>query len=260
MGYHRIIIFCDYGLDDAIATLHILGNAEMFEHIDVVPVGGNVTVDTAFRNAHTLLQYAKADKRKVRIVDTRAFGQAAADIPDIHGADGMGDMLSPVLSELDVVPFAEFKAEISAKAEPTRDCVLSLGPCTMPVKLGYTPFCTVLMGGATKEKPNYGNYEFNEAMNIDAFKKYAFTATAVATLDTCHDKVFDFEHVRFGNALADGLLEKYVDMCRRRNAFVTVYDYVAALAVTNPERFDAVRVRRADGAEYNELIGKRIRP
>ena len=101
MGYNRIIIFCDYGLDDAIATVHILGNAEMFEHIDVVPVGGNVTVDTAFRNAHTLLQYAKADKRKVRIVDTRAFGQAAADIPDIHGADGMGDMLSPVLSELD---------------------------------------------------------------------------------------------------------------------------------------------------------------
>ena len=256
MDYNRIIIFCDYGLDDAIATLHILDRADMFERIDVVPIGGNVTVDTAYRNAHTLLKNANADGSKVRIIDTRDFGQAAADIPDIHGADGMGDLLQPVESALEVVPFAEFKAEIAEKAQPSRDCVLSLGPCTMPVKLGYTPFCTVLMGGATKERPNYGDREFNEAMDIDAFKKYAYTATAVATLDTCHDKKFDFEHKRFGNALADGLLERYIGMCKRRNAFVTVYDYVAALAVTDPELFDAVRVRRVDGVEYNELVRK----
>ncbi len=256
MKYGRIIVFCDYGLDDAIATLHILDNADMFERIDIVPIGGNVTVDTAFRNAHTLLAAARADKNKVRIIDTREIGQAAADIPDIHGADGMGDMLEHATSGTVVVPFSAFKTEIAETAEPSRDCVLSLGPCTVPIKLGYTPFCTVLMGGATNESPNYGDREFNEAMDADAFKKYAYTATAVATLDTCHDKKFDFEHKRFGNALADGLLERYVDMCKRRNAFVTVYDYVAALAVTDPELFDAVRVRRSDGVEYNELIYK----
>ena len=42
-------------------------------------------------------------------------------------------------------------------------------------------------------------------------------------------------------------------MCISRNAPVAVYDYVAALAVTNPELFDAERIRRADRVEFNEL-------
>ncbi len=41
MDYNRIIMFCDYGLDDAIATLHIFRHADMFGKIDVVPIGGN---------------------------------------------------------------------------------------------------------------------------------------------------------------------------------------------------------------------------
>lgn len=257
MQYNRLIMFCDYGLDDAIATLHILKYAHMFKKIDIVPIGGNVSVYVAYRNAHTLLHHAKADKTKVRIIDTRDIAQYEADIPDIHGEDGIGDVLSPEPSDLEVVGFADFKAEIEKHADPAHDCVLSVGPCTVPNMLGYVPFCTVLMGGTVNEQPNYGDYEFNEACDVAAFKAYAYKATAVATLDTCHDKGFGFDSFSMHDALADSLINKYRDMCNDRDAFVTVYDYVAALAVTNPEMFDVTRIKRADGVEFNQLALKK---
>lgn len=253
MDYNRIIMFCDYGLDDAIATLHILRHADKFGKIDVVPIGGNVGVQTAYRNAHTLLAAAGADKNKVRIVDTRAVKQSSDNIPDVHGTDGIGDVLEHKTSDLTVIDFAEFCSELKSEAQPSRDCVLSLGPCTVPNMLGYTPFCTVLMGGTVKEEPNCGKYEFNEAMDVAAFKSYAKTATAVATLDTCHDKKLGFDRFVMSDPLADKLIARYKSMCISRNAPVAVYDYVAALAVTNPELFDAERIRRADGVEFNEL-------
>lgn len=254
MDYNRIIIFSDYGVDDAAALLHILGRAELFEAIDIVPVGGNVDVNTAFRNAHTVLAASGRDLAKVRIVDTRAIKQPYADIPEIHGSDGLGDFLQPAVCGASVVDFDAYRRELEMIAVPERDCVLSLGPCTVPVLLGYTPFCTVLMGGATKESPNYGDHEFNEALDVGAFKKYAYTATAVATLDTCHDERFAFETFRTGDALTDKFISRCVELCKARKAEkIAVYDYVAALAVTDPERFETERVRRADGVEYNEL-------
>ena len=154
MEFNRIIIYCDYGLDDAIATLHILEHSHMFRHIDVVPIGGNVPVITAYRNAHSLLAAAAelglSDKTKTRLIDTRAVPQPKANIPDIHGTDGIGD-------------------------------VLDHKPCDIPV------------------------------VSIDEFA---------------------------------------------RGALPVVYDLVAALAVTRPQDFDVVRVRRTDGVEYNELLFK----
>ncbi|MBD5132499.1 MAG: hypothetical protein HDT28_07950 [Clostridiales bacterium] len=253
MKYNRLIMFCDYGLDDAIATMHVLTNVDMFNYIDIVPIGGNVSVQTAYRNAHTLLAAAGADKNKVRIVDTRNIKQCSADIPDVHGTDGIGDILEQKQSNVTVIDFQAFKKELEGKKEPAHDCVLSLGPCTLPVMLGYVPFCTVLMAGTYKEQPNYGDYEFNEALDVPAFKTLAEKATAVATLDSCHDKKLAFESFKTGDELTDKLVDKYKDLCMSRSAPVAIYDYVAALAVTNPERFDAVRIRRADGVEFNQL-------
>ncbi|MCH5164890.1 MAG: nucleoside hydrolase [Clostridiales bacterium] len=254
MKYNRIIMFCDYGLDDAIATLHILEHSDMFEYIDIVPIGGNVNVQTAYRNAHALLSAASADKSKVRIVDTRKIPQSAADIPDVHGKDGIGDVLDHKEADIPIIDFDSFKNELKSKAMPHRDCVLSLGPCTLPILLGYTPFCTVLMGGTNKEQPNYGKYEFNEAMDVAAFEAFAKTATAVATLDTCHDKKFDFDSFTMRCELANKLIEQYLSLCKSRSATTAIYDYVAALAVTDPELFEAERIERADGVQFNELI------
>ena len=253
MKYNRIIMFCDYGLDDAIATLHILKNAHKFGQIDIVPIGGNVSADRAYNNAHTLLYHAGADKQKVRIVDTRKIQQCAADVPDLFGKDGIGDVLAPKKSDIAVIDFTAYKDELQGRADPAHDCVLSLGPCTVPNILGYVPFCTVLMGGTVNESPNYGDYEFNEGCDVSAFKALAYKATAVATLDTCHDKRFGFDTFSMSDALADSLIKKYMDLCKDRGEFGSIYDYVAALAVTNPERFDVTRIKRPDGVELNQL-------
>lgn len=253
MNYNRIIMFCDYGLDDAIATLHILKNSSMFDKIDIVPIGGNVDVNTSYRNAHTLFAALNVDVNKVRIIDTRDIKQCAENIPDVHGSDGIGDVLEKKVSAVKVVDFYAFKKEIADSAQPTLDCVLSLGPCTIPAILGYIPFCTVLMGGTNKEAPNYGDYEFNEGMDVEAFRSFAKAATAVATLDTCHDKKFMFESFKMNDPLGDKLIDKYIAMCKDRSAPIAVYDYCAALAVTNPEMFEAERVLRPDGVEFNEL-------
>ncbi len=252
--YDRIILFCDYGVDDAVATLHILSHADMFGAIDIVPIGGNVPVQAAYRNAHTLLAAYGGDLSKVRVVDTRALKQPSADIPEIHGSDGLGDFLCPSQSKASVVDFDAFAADIAANAVHERDCVLSLGPCTIPVMLGYVPFCTVLMGGASEERPNYGEYEFNEALDVPAFKRFAGEATAVATLDTCHDPAFGFETMRTGDELTDKFITRCVELCKARGEEkIAVYDLAAAMAVTHPHLFEVRRLRRSDGVEYNEL-------
>ncbi len=255
MKYNRIIMLCDYGLDDAIATMHILRNAR-FDHLDIVPIGGNVSVFTAYENAHTLLAWARADKRNVRIADTRAIEQAAADIPDVHGKDGIGDVLERRLSDVPVISFDELKTDIKNNGIPSRDCLLSLGPCTLPVMLDYVPDTTAIMGGTTKEPPNYGGYEFNEALDLAAFKTLAAKAKGVATLDSCHDPKFAFETFKTGDEITDRLIEKYIALCRARNAPIAVYDYVAALFVTHPDEFDVRLAVRADGVEYNEIKKK----
>ncbi|MCX4313673.1 MAG: nucleoside hydrolase [Clostridia bacterium] len=252
-SYDRLIMFCDYGLDDAVATLHILGRAELFGRIDVVPIGGNVSAETAYRNAQTLLASADHDTEKVRIVDTRDIPQRYADIPDVHGGDGMGDILAPAVSKCEVVAFDAFAAEMREGRGTEKTCLLSLGPCTLPVALGIEPNSTVLMGGTTKEPPNYGEYEFNEGMDVVAFARLAGSATAVATLDTCHNCNVDFEHRDFGGKLAARLVSRYIELCKARNAPLAVYDYVAALAVTDPQLFVTERITRKDGVTYEQL-------
>ena len=257
MHYNRIIIFCDYGLDDAVATLHILSHADMFDAIDVVPIGGNVPVGTAYRNAQSLLAAAEEEglpcSSKLRIVDTRAVKQPRADIPDVHGVDGIGDILTHRNSDLPVVPIGEYIKQLAKKKDSPHDCVLSLGPCTLPRLIGYVPFCTVLMGGATNEPPNYGDYEFNEALDPESFAVFAKRAAAVATLDTCHSDKLDF-NIDHGGKLINKLAERCLTLCKNRNCKPVIYDLVAALAVTHPERFDAAHVKRADSVEYDELI------
>ena len=253
MLYDRLIMFCDYGLDDAIATLHILDRSDMFAHIDIVPIGGNVTAETAYRNAHALLYHAKADKTKVRIVDTRGIMQCSANIPDIHGTDGIGDVLPAASSDVPVIDFDAFKAETKSTRNEKNDCLLSLGPCTLPVLLGYTPRNVVIMGGTVHEPPNFGDYEFNEGMDVGAFGTLARSASAVATLDSCHDKKMRYDDICPGSSLAAKLTEKYISMCKARHAPETVYDYVAAKAVTSPEFFVTERVSRVDGVCFDML-------
>ena len=51
----NLIIFADYGLDDAAATISVLNAHDKFNAITIVPIGGNVPVSMSFNNCFTLL-------------------------------------------------------------------------------------------------------------------------------------------------------------------------------------------------------------
>ena len=57
----KLVVFADYGLDDACATVYVLENRERYEDVYIVPVGGNVEAARALTNAKKLLAAAKAD-------------------------------------------------------------------------------------------------------------------------------------------------------------------------------------------------------
>lgn len=265
MHYHRITMYCDYGADDAVATLHILRNSK-FACMDIVPIGGNVSAEVAFNNAQKLLNAVNADASRVRIIDTRGITQPYANIPDVHGGDGMGDLLQPCTSKLTVVDIADYINELKAMstleasdAPPKSggDVIISLGPCLIPLFVnkasGYNA-PTVLMGGTVSEPPNYGGYEFNEALDVNGFKALAHSAAAVATLDTCHNPKFGFDDYKTGDSICDGIIASYRGLSRARGDKVfAVYDLCAALYVTNPELFELNRVSRVDGVEFNQL-------
>ena len=44
-----VAILCDYGVDDAIATLYLLENAKHFDKIDILAIGGNFPLEETFK-------------------------------------------------------------------------------------------------------------------------------------------------------------------------------------------------------------------
>ena len=125
----KYVLMCDYGLDDAAATAFVLDNRKAGDSVDVMPIGGNSEKSVAYRNGQTLLARYEGSLDGVRVVDTREEEQPFANLPSIHGEDGMGDLFAPETSSVPVVKFAEWMKE-------TDEIVLvSLGPCTLTEKI-----------------------------------------------------------------------------------------------------------------------------
>lgn len=253
----KAVIFADYGLDDACATAYVLQNRAAWKEIDIVPVGGNVSAERALANAKKLSAAAQADGldvRGVHLVDTTALRQPSCPLPDVHGGDGMGDLFEESEGVLPVVPYDEWVATLDT---PYR--VLSLGPCTVPVRaLHDAPALPqgdcVLMGGRTQAEPNYNGYEFNDGLDHEAFVAMLAYPHRVATLDTCRAPVFNYIRKKFpADRLLGRLMNRSVALAAaRHNDRCYIYDYVAALAFCHEEMF-CVRETLQDGAVMREL-------
>lgn len=241
-----IVLYCDYGLDDAVATVHILNNREKFNNIYIVPIGGNQPTAQSRINAKTLL--AACSVSGVTIVDTRQIVQPSHVLVGVHGKDGMGDFMQPSASTADEITFAEFAA-----AYPKNVVSLVLGPCTVPSMIADLGTLYV-MGGAVRESGNEGVYEFNEALDLNAFALVAPRADGVATLDTCRIPAFDIRSFdTTADTLFNSLIKRMLHIGNARPAcHYIAYDYVAALAVTNPERFTTETVT-THGVTYKQL-------
>lgn len=244
----RLVVFADYGLDDACATLYLLGNRAEYDFIDIMPVGGNVSARVAMRNIRKLLCAAKDSGISldgVRIVDSTEQYQKYCVLPSIHGQDGMGDLLPDV--NIGAVPEVNYRDWMQDIGEGYR--ILSLGPCTMVQEVlagaKNLPGGRILvMGGCINEVPNYEGREFNEGLDLAAFRAVIRRPHGLAALDTCRIPEFNLAGSRkTGGALFDQFVNRSIELAEARhpdNCYI--YDYIAAFALLHPELFEEKKV------------------
>ena len=235
----KLILCCDYGLDDAAATVDALTHAEEdgYESVALVAVGGNVPVAVALANAKKLLPHIKTNIG-AEIVDTTALPQPEEFLKHIHGGDGMGDLFEDTGARLPSVPLHEFLEGLTGEYD-----LLSLGPMTVVPYILRRGKCRrfVFMGGNIAQEPNFNGYEFNHGMDKDSFARVVKEYPHVAvTMDTCRNALLNIQEAPPEGA---GLMGKIVRRCREMT-FVSgekgcyVWDDMAVKFLRHPEWFD----------------------
>lgn len=249
----NLALLCDYGLDDAIATVYLLERAEHFGKIDILPVAGNFPLAAAFVNAKRLLTHADHLPGNVRIVDTSAVTQPEEALPEIHGSDGMGDVLPSSYEEK--VPVVEYTQWLDQMDDSY--VIVSLGPCTVTQdileKKGALPL--VMMAGNVSEPPNYNGYEFNHGMDPAAFAACVQYPHVCATLDTCHVPQCDLMRHRPPETGVFGkLLSRCLELSRGRGeSLCSAYDLTATVYLVYPERFEVRQTTDPQGNRVSML-------
>ncbi len=250
----RYVLMCDYGLDDAVATVYFLNNRAPGSLVDIMPVGGNCDVTVSHRNAQTLLAHYDGDKTGVRIIDTRSVRQNGSSLPSIHGVDSMGDVLEVKTSDLPVISYAEWLAESAPLY------LISLGPCTLTLEILQKRVVDdlLIMGGNVGEVPNFNGYEFNHAMDIPAFNACVRYPHVAATLDTCRTPRFNYiDRVQPGNTLLERLINAAIRLAYARhpdNSYI--YDFITLHYLFESETFTVVPTTDKDGNKINMLKSK----
>lgn len=246
----KLILCCDYGLDDAAATADALFHAEKdgYESVVLVAIGGNVPSEVALGNAKKLLAALNFPHPPVTVTDTTAEPQPSENLKLIHGEDGMGDLF-PACPEnvVDTVPFADWLDSLSGEYD-----LLSLGPMTLVPRILARGTCRrfVFMGGNIAETPNFKGYEFNHALDRAAFSKTVKKYPHVAiTMDTCRNA---YLNIQKEGVTGDGLLHRIVNRSREMT-FVSgekgcyVWDDVAVKYLRHPDWFSLYAATDRDG-------------
>ncbi len=233
-----LIIFADYGLDDAAATISIFKHRDNFKNITIVPIGGNVPVDMSFGNCFTLINSLSWYEDNLIVVDTRSVAQPSEYLAEIHGKDGMGDVFERNTSN-NAVKTVLFEEWINKQFNNV--AVLSLGPMTLvETFLRKNGECElILMGGCIDEEPNFNGYEFNQALDTAAFDYCVKYPHIAITLDTCRVKSLDLRDVDIhGDDMYSLILKTDQELSITRGEDgCYVWDDVAACYLLHPERF-----------------------
>lgn len=254
----KLILLCDYGLDDAVATIYLLNNREKFLGIDILAVGGNVPQNMSYNNLLKLLDAYKkensTDLSDIRIIDCKNIKHAENYLPHIHGVDGMGDVLPDIkCPNVQAVDYYKWLDEVN----PQNSIILSLGPCTVTADIlkNKGQIELYLMAGNIAEPPNYNGYEFNHGMDRSAFSYCVGHLHKIATLDSCHIPQFDMEINRpICSGLMDKLIEASIILNRKNNLKECyVYDFVAAHALVNPDKYITIESKDKDNNTLSVL-------
>lgn len=233
----HLVMLCDYGLDDAIATAHLFAHSALLEKVDIVAVGGNFPADVALANARKLLFHLDTGKTSVRIVDTVAVPQPAEAIYCVHGSDGMGGIFpvpAPGAEKVPVISYASWLASLEGC-----DLLLSLGPMTLTrevlARVGSCEF--LFMAGCVHATPNYKGMEFNQGINTDAFAACLAYPHRGVLLDTAAP-LLQVPDTLTGEGLIPQMTARYRELCRANGEETCyVWDDLAVCALLYPELF-----------------------
>ena len=265
----KLILCCDYGLDDAAATTDVLLHAKEdgYTEIAIVAVGGNVPSAVALANAKKLIANFPYGLPKLTIVDTTGEPQPSEFLKDIHGGDGMGDLFEELpLNGVPVVPFAEWLDMLRGKY-----LLLSLGPMTLVPRILQRGECRkfIFMGGNISETPNFHGYEFNHALDRAAFSEAVKFPHIAVTMDTCRNPLLNIQK---DGVSGDGLMARIVNRSRALTFHsgekgCYIWDDMAVKALRHPEWFSLSDAEDKDGnrltvahyihgAPYDEILEK----
>ena len=126
----KIILDTDPGIDDAMAVFLALGAPEV-ELVGLTTVFGNVHVDLATVNALRLLEIGgRGDIPVATGAAKPLFAHYKGPAPEIHGADGQGNLfLPPPTTSAVNLPAAEFIIE-EVRRYPGEITLVAIGPLT----------------------------------------------------------------------------------------------------------------------------------
>ncbi len=249
----KLVLCCDYGLDDAAATVDVLLHAKEdgYSQIVLVAIGGNVPSGVALRNAKKLVANLPFELPKLTLVDTTDEEQPSEYLKLIHGEDGMGDLFAEKpFAPFSVLRYAEWLGGLKEQFD-----LLSLGPMTLVPAILKTGLCRrfVFMAGNIAETPNFKGYEFNHALDRAAFAEAVLFPHVAVTMDTCRNPLFN---VQEGGVAGEGLLRRIVNRSRELT-FVSgekgcyVWDDIAVKYLRHPAWFSLESATDRDGNRLN---------
>ncbi len=232
----NLVVLCDYGLDDAVATANIFNHRDEFGKIDIIAVGGNFSAETSFNNALKLISTLAPYDDRVQIISTVNLLQNSKALYFVHGNDGMGDVIAPCETKAQWIYFEDYNPQLTAD-----DIILSLGPATVAKQLveRYPDCRFIMMGGCVDGYPNFDGDEFNHGMDKESFAFCCHRPHACVMLDSmCEALNIENAHIPTDN-LYHTLMNNYRQRCvQNGEKGCYVWDDIAVWYVLRPQLFE----------------------
>lgn len=262
----KVIIDTDPGIDDAMAILLALSSPEL-DVIALTVVFGNVSCETAVKNAHRILaQVPEEVRRRVEVVpgEQRPLKREPRPHPTfVHGTDGLGNTWDPSespvrLQEDDFGRAASYIVD-QVRQFPNEISIITLGPLTnLSRALSLDPTIAplfdrvVVMGGAVTCNGNVNpGAEANIVCDPHA-ADHVFTTTfahplTLVPLDVSMETLLHPEHLHELETLAPRLSSflshvsdfyaRFHGTRYRKEPFMHLHDPSAVLFFTHPHLF-----------------------
>ena len=277
----KVIFDTDPGVDDAMALYYALAHPAI-NIIGITTTFGNVYVEQAATNALYLTAIAGRDIPVTQGVKTPWIKVSGTPPDFIHGADGLGNLVSrmAIHKQLDPRPAAQFIVDM-ARAQPGEITLVAVGPMgNLALALKLEPKLpellkeVILMAGTIVEPGNVSPVAEANVWNDPHAADLVFTAgwkLTMVGLDVTHQVIVPLsmiqrvadkhKHIATDTLLhavgfySDFYSELYPHVAKIKGCFG--HDVLAFIYLTNPELFklESGRIRvEVEGIAHGQTM------